>query len=112
MSYLHEHGFDVMVIMTDDMAAIKDEHFIPQAVQSCHTTIFEDRGYVVEGHIPVAAIDQLLEDSPDVDGIALPGMPAGTPGMPGQLEGPLEIFAIKDGQSSPYLTLDVGAAEE
>lgn len=60
---------------------IKHEHDIPFNKQSCHTAVIDD--YVVEGHVPVAALAQFLEEKPDTKGIALPGMPVGTPGMPG-----------------------------
>ncbi len=105
MSYLQDVGFEVTVVHEDDTASFKAEHQIPQAMWSCHTAVFEDSGYFVEGHLPVVAIDQLFEDSPDIDGIALPGMPSGSPGMGGQPQGSLEIFAIKDGQTSLYATL-------
>ena len=112
MSYLRELGFEVTTVIPDDMAAFKAEYLIPQAMWSCHTAILEDSGYVVEGHMPIVAIDQLLADSPDIDGIALPGMPPGTPGMGGQPQGSLEIFAIKDGQAYVRATLDATPTAE
>lgn len=112
MSYLQALGFEVTTVYEADTASFKAEHQIPETVWSCHTAIFEDSGYFVEGHLPIVAIDQLFEDSPDIDGIALPGMPPGTPGMPGRTEGPLEVFAIKDGQASLYATLDAAPAAE
>lgn len=65
-------------------------------MRSCHTS--EVAGYFVEGHVPVAAIERLLAERPEIDGIALAGMPAGSPGMGGTLEGPLVVFAIADGE--------------
>ena len=112
MSYLRGLGFEVTVVHMDSMAAFRTEHSIPQAMWSCHTVILEDSGYIVEGHVPVIAIDQLLEDRPDIDGIALPGMPAGTPGMPGRVAGPLEVFAIKDGKAQLHATLGAEPATE
>lgn len=76
----------------DDMAAVKHEYGIPRELQSCHTVVLEE--YVVEGHVPTAAIATLLEDAPEIDGIALPGMPAGSPGMGGTKDGPFRIYAI------------------
>jgi hypothetical protein len=112
VSYLQGLGFEVTVVHVDSMSVFRTEHSIPQAMWSCHTVVLEDSGYLVEGHMPVVAIDLLLEDRPDIDGIALPGMPAGSPGMPGSVEGPLEVFAIKDGTSRLHATLDTLPAAE
>ncbi len=57
---------------------------MPESAGSCHTALVE--GYVVEGHVPAGAILRLLEERPDAIGIALPGMPADSPGMGGDLE--------------------------
>ena len=105
MSYLQGLGFEVTTVHEDDMVAFRAERLIPPSMFSCHTVILEDSGYFVEGHMPVVAIDRLLEDRPDIDGIALPGMPAGSPGMPGRLGESLEAFAIKDGRASLHATL-------
>lgn len=112
MSYLQGLGFEVTVVHVDSMPAFKTEHSIPETMWSCHTAIFEDSGYIVEGHMPVITIDRLLEERPDIDGIALPGMPAGTPGMGGRMEGLLEIFAIKDGRARLHATLGTDPAAE
>lgn len=96
------HGFTVHSMPMDDMAAVKRERGLPQASWSCHTAVID--GYVVEGHVPIEAIEALLADRPAIDGIALPGMPAGSPGMSGQREGPLEVLAISDGVTTPFGT--------
>lgn len=93
--YLRQHGFQVTSIPTDDMDSVKSDHGIPEDMQSCHTAVIGD--YYIEGHVPVEAIMQLLEGQPAIDGIALPGMPAGSPGMSGEKEGPLTIYAITEG---------------
>jgi hypothetical protein len=85
---------------TDDLTAIKAEHGVPQAAWSCHTAIID--GYVVEGHVPIEAIDDLLAEHPPIDAIALPGMPAGSPGMPGVKAAPFEILAIEAGTTSTF----------
>lgn len=72
-------GFDVTVVNHDDMPAIKAMHDVPANLQSCHTA--EIAGYVVEGHVPAAPIKAMLAKSPEIAGIAVPGMPAGSPGM-------------------------------
>ena len=72
-------GYDVDVIENDDYAATKQEHGVPDALRSCHSARVD--GYVIEGHVPMAAIEKLLKERPDVTGISVPGMPAGSPGM-------------------------------
>jgi len=69
----------VTEIETEDMAAIKSEYHIPQELASCHTAIVD--GYIVEGHVPAAEIKRMLSEKPDVIGIAVAGMPIGSPGM-------------------------------
>lgn len=80
---------------------IKQEYGIPFNKQSCHTALIDD--YVVEGHVPIDALERLMTEKPQTRGITLPGMPIGTPGMPGKqtesyivetLEG--EVFWQKD----------------
>jgi hypothetical protein len=74
-----EHGFEVDVQKLDDIAPLKDELGVVEGVESCHTTKID--GYVVEGHVPMEAVEKLLSEKPAVRGIAAPGMPAGSPGM-------------------------------
>ena len=91
------------IVKTSNMSAIKDKYGIPRNSESCHTTIAGD--YIIEGHMPVEAINKLLAEQPDIDGIALPDMPAGSPGMPGVKKGSFEIQALKDGSVSEYMSL-------
>lgn len=97
-------GMAVESVLEEDMEAFKDAQGVPAEARSCHTALIG--GYVVEGHVPRAAIDALLRTRPDVDGIALPGMPPGSPGMDGVAEGHLEVVSFTDGQVAPFLTLD------
>lgn len=94
--YLRDSGLSVRTIVDPDVATLKRTTGIPADAWSCHTSMWE--GYVIEGHVPVEAIRQLMEQRPDIDGIALPGMPAGSPGMGGTLDGPLVVYALRDGQ--------------
>jgi hypothetical protein len=96
-------GMDVEMIVTEDMDGIKEKYDIPHEMGSCHTTIID--GYFIEGHMPFEVIEKLLTEKPDIDGIALPGMPAGSPGMPGQKAGPYEVFQLKDGVYSNYISI-------
>lgn len=81
----------------------REQFLAPPGMRSCHITVME--GYITEGHIPVEAIEKLLAENPDIDGIVLPGMPSGSPGMPGQQTEDFVIYAIKDGKSSEFLTI-------
>jgi len=102
--YLRGHGFTVTVKPTDELAEISRKAGIPADLEGCHTAFIGD--YVVEGHVPVGAIEKLLAERPPIKGITLPGMPAGSPGMYGNNSGPFTIYAIdKDGQSSVFMTV-------
>lgn len=96
VAYVEEHGAVVEVTYVDDLAGVKAAAGIPDGLASCHTATIA--GYTVEGHVPVAAIVDLLDDAPEIDGIALPGMPAGSPGMPGVPEAPFELASFADGE--------------
>ncbi len=102
-AYLRRNGFEVEIVKTEDMDAIKEQYNIPSRSQSCHTTVTGD--YVVEGHVPIEAIDKLLTEQPDIDGIALPDMPSGSPGMPGPQTEPFVVQALSDGQISTFTEL-------
>jgi hypothetical protein len=99
-AYLRGRGFTVRSIPTDDMATVKADRGVPKAAWSCHTAIVD--GYAIEGHVPVEAIADLLEQRPAIDGIALPAMPPGSPGMPGEKAAPFEILAFDDGVTSTF----------
>lgn len=98
--YLREHGIAVSVVESATLDAIKAEHGVPELLAGCHTMLID--GYVVEGHVPLGSIERLLAERPEIDGIALPGMPMGSPGMEGLREGPFEIMAF-DGGKTPTL---------
>jgi hypothetical protein len=91
---MEENGFAVQVEDVKDLNAVKQEHQVPMQLQSCHTAIVD--GYVIEGHVPVAEINRLLAEKPDVDGLAVPGMPIGSPGMEvNGMEGePFDVIAF------------------
>jgi hypothetical protein len=102
-AYLKSKGYKVKVKAEHNMDTIKSQYGIPQDMASCHTMIIDN--YVVEGHVPVEAVEQLLTERPEIDGITLPRMPAGSPGMPGIKQGPFQIFSLKDGHSETYINL-------
>ena len=92
MDHLREKGFTVDARDMGNVAAIKRKHGVPTALESCHTALVD--GYVVEGHVPADVIDQLLRERPKVAGIAVPGMPAGSPGMESPNPQPYDILAF------------------
>ncbi len=101
--YLKKNGFAVET-KNENMIHIRKKYQIPSAMESCHTTIIGD--YFIEGHVPMEAINKLLEEKPDIKGISLPGMPSGSPGMPGPKTKPFIIYAIsKEGTRSEFMRL-------
>lgn len=106
VTYMRIKGYEVDVIKTEDMERIKEQYHIPQNLSSCHTTIVNDGEYFIEGHMPEEAVSEMLENEPDIYGITLPGMPAASPGMPGDKVGPFEIMQIdKELQTKEYMRL-------
>ena len=101
--YLKAKGFDVEIIVVEDVSSIRAKYGVPEGMESCHTTIIE--GYFIEGHVPLEAIDKLLEERPDIDGISLPNMPSGSPGMPGTKARDFLIFSITNGETSEFMRL-------
>ena len=99
-TYLSQYGIGVDVEEVADTGLIHERFNIPANMWSCHTS--EVDGYFVEGHVPVEVIEQLLNERPDIDGIALPGMPAGSPGMGGTKTSPFVIYAITNGEAVVY----------
>jgi hypothetical protein len=81
VEHLERAGFITTVIANRDVDAVKRRLGVPAELASCHTA--EVEGYVVEGHVPAAAIRRLLAERPEATGLAVPGMPAGAPGMEG-----------------------------
>ena len=101
--FLEDKKFKVKQTDMRSLHTIKQKYNIPVEMQSCHTTIMGK--YFIEGHVPFEAVNKLLKEQPDIDGIALPGMPIGTPGMPGDKDEPYVIYQLKDGKSSVFMTI-------
>ena len=79
VEHLEAHGFAVRTNDDTDMATFKATHGVPRQMQSCHTALVD--GYVIEGHVPAADVQRLLKERPAIAGLAVPGMPIGSPGM-------------------------------
>jgi hypothetical protein len=106
VEHMRENGFRVDVEEARfNLMQIKAEHGISPNLASCHTALVGD--YVLEGHVPADIVQQLVTERPNIRGLAVPGMPAGVPGMPdpGPNRDPYEILAIQhDGSTEPYAT--------
>jgi hypothetical protein len=94
VDHLRAKRFDPTVHDREDMESLKDELGVPKEVRSCHTA--EVAGYLIEGHVPASDIRRLLAERPKLAGLAVPGMPTGTPGMaePGAPVGGYDVLAF------------------
>ena len=81
VEHLIKHGYRVDAKDTPDMTEVKRALGVPDALTACHTAVVN--GYLIEGHVPAADIARLLKEKPKVAGLAVPGMPMGSPGMEG-----------------------------
>lgn len=77
--YMQGLGYKVEVTELEDLALLRRQAAVPDEVQGCHVAAVD--GYLLEGHVPPQAIGKLLEERPDIHGIAVPGMPQGSIGM-------------------------------
>ncbi|MEK6829974.1 MAG: DUF411 domain-containing protein [Nanoarchaeota archaeon] len=104
-NYLKTKGnLNVQISEQTDISDIKKKYGVPSELESCHTAVID--GYFVEGHMPLEAIDKLMVEKPDIKGIALPGMPMGSPGMPGQKQGDFVIYAVNnDGTYGEFMRI-------
>ncbi len=87
---MRDAGFEVVTKASHDMQSVKHAHGVPGQLASCHTATVD--GYVIEGHVPAADVQRLLSQRPAVTGIAVPGMPLGSPGM--EVGGQQEAFQV------------------
>ena len=100
---MEENGYTVVVEDVASLSQVKEEYGVPPQLQSCHTAIVD--GYVIEGHVPAAEVARLITEKPNVVGLAVPGMPVGSPGM--EVEGaapqPYDVFTFDaDGNIEVY----------
>lgn len=94
INYLKNNGYKVKTETTTNIEEIKNKFNIPQRLRSCHTAVVGK--YIIEGHVPLPAIEKLLNEKPDILGIALPGMPAGSPGMGGLKQQTFTIYSFTE----------------
>ena len=102
VEHVQAAGFQVEVQDMPDVSPVKNEHGVPGHLASCHTALVD--GYVIEGHVPADVIRRLLSERPQVAGIAVAGMPAGSPGMEmGDRKDPYDVIAFaRDGKVSVF----------
>lgn len=95
IEHINTQGLHAENVPTSDMDALKQQYRVPDDLASCHTAILD--GYVIEGHVPVEDIKRLLAEQPNITGIAVPGMPVGTPGMEsGDRRDSFTVFSFDD----------------
>lgn len=100
---IRSHGFVVRTTDTEAVDQLKTKHGVPRRARSCHTALVG--GYVVEGHVPAADVQRLLNERPAIADITVPGMPIGSPGMevPGVRNQPFDVIAFtKDGSTKVF----------
>jgi hypothetical protein len=101
---MRQAGFTVEVVDLADLTTIKAERGVAPEHQSCHTALVD--GYTVEGHVPASDVLRMLEERPEIVGIAAPGMPVGSPGMEmGSQRDRYDVVAFqRDGKTSVWAT--------
>jgi len=103
IEHLKANGFKVEARDQIDMSPVKNRIGVPAQLRSCHTAVV--KGYVVEGHVPADLINRMLAEKPDIKGLAVPGMPMGSPGMEGPRKDIYDILTFDgDGRTSVYAT--------
>jgi hypothetical protein len=101
VAHLIKHGFQVDAKDTPDMSDVKRALAVPDALTACHTAVVN--GYLIEGHVPAADIARLLKEKPKVAGLAVPGMPMGSPGMEGPRKQHYQVLSFdKNGKTKIF----------
>ncbi|MBB90592.1 MAG: hypothetical protein CMF68_06365 [Magnetovibrio sp.] len=101
VTHMKDHGHDMKTVEMEDLTAIKKMTGVPEPLQSCHTAVID--GYVIEGHVPASDVARLLQEKPKARGLAVPGMPVGSPGMEGPNPQPYEVLLFQaDGSAAVY----------
>lgn len=101
VDHLAESGFKVEAKDVADLDAVKQMAGVPGHLQACHTAVVD--GYTIEGHTPADAIKKLLAERPAVKGLAVPGMPAGSPGMPSPTPEPYDVIAFGEAGEQHFM---------
>jgi hypothetical protein len=103
VGHLQANGFKVQKkdVFGKQFTDVKSKYGVPQRLYSCHTAVID--GYVIEGHVPADLIKRMLKEKPPIVGLAVPGMPVGSPGMEGSKPEPYEVLTFdKQGRTTVY----------
>jgi len=101
IKHLEQNGFEVAAYNSQNMPAVKRQIGVKPRYQSCHTAMVD--GYYIEGHVPADDIKRLLSKKPDAVGLAVPGMPTGSPGMEGNRKDAYSVLLIsKEGDQKVF----------
>ncbi|AXX98175.1 DUF411 domain-containing protein [Profundibacter amoris] len=93
-------GYQVKIVNLEDLSLLKRQAGVPEQLEGCHTAVLGD--YILEGHVPVQALNKLLQEQPDIRGISTPGMPTGSLGMGYDADAKYTVYAFyKDSAQSP-----------
>ena len=102
VEHLEAHDFEVKTVESSDMNAVKKQFGVPKGLASCHTAVVNGT-YVIEGHVPAEDIRRLFESGSDAKGLAVPGMPGGSPGMESAPATPYEVILFdEEGNTEVY----------
>lgn len=105
VEHMRQAGFTVDARDVRDLISVKMDGGVPTQMSSCHTAIID--GYVVEGHVPAEQVKRLLAERPEVAGIAVPGMPIGSPGMEGANPEPYQVLSFTHaGEAAVFADVD------
>ncbi len=98
VEHLKANGFIVKVQEVNDASAYERQYHVPRSMESCHTAVVN--GYTIEGHVPAADIERLLSERPKAAGLAVPGMPVGSPGMEGARTDAYSVFIFNESSNT------------
>lgn len=101
VEHLEQNGFKAEVVDMPDLSSVKTKYGVAPEHQSCHTAVVGD--YTVEGHVPADVIMKMLNEKPAIAGLAVPGMPMGSPGMEGATKEPYDVLTFdRAGKTTVY----------
>ena len=104
VEHLRQAGLQVEVRETGNLDAVKQRLGVSRKLGSCHTATVG--GYIIEGHVPAAQVQRLLREKPPVAGIAVPGMPVGSPGMEGPGGKPYQVVSWRKGGTVEMVSVE------
>jgi len=101
VKHLQQAGYVADVVETTEIDAVKRRLGVPEDLAACHTA--EISGYVIEGHVPARALDRFLSEKPNAAGLAVRGMPVGSPGMEGGAPEPYDVVMFGPAGRRTYM---------